>query len=235
MRCGCKMPNRIIRQGIIDSDRVNLLTWPEEVFYRRLLNVVDDHGLYELRIPKIRAALYPLKLATVKESNIVTWVDALVRARLIRLYIAKGKPYLQVLDTNWQIRSVPKYPPPEAVCEQLITFDNICQQLRSLVVVVDGDVDGDGGPNGPHVPPGKHSITTSRFNPPTLEAVKAHLSEKAIQIDAEHFLAHYTANGWVQSSGRPIKCWKSAVTTWQKNDKKINGHQAVTTSKRERV
>lgn len=28
---------------------------------------------------------------------------------------------------------------------------------------------------------------------------------------------HYEANGWVQGRGKPIKDWKAAVRTWEKN------------------
>ncbi len=38
------MPNRIIREGILTSEAVNSLSWEAEVFFRRLLSVVDDFG-----------------------------------------------------------------------------------------------------------------------------------------------------------------------------------------------
>ena len=43
------MPNRIIREGILSSDRVDQLDPPAEVFYRRLMSKVDDHGLFDGR------------------------------------------------------------------------------------------------------------------------------------------------------------------------------------------
>lgn len=57
--------------------------------------------------------------------------------------------------------------------------------------------------------------------PPSLESVRAYCLSRGNSIDPEAFVAHYTANGWVQSSGRPIKSWKAAVVTWEKRDRKI--------------
>ena len=36
------MPNRILREGILTSERVNALSWEAEVFYRRLMSAVDE-------------------------------------------------------------------------------------------------------------------------------------------------------------------------------------------------
>jgi hypothetical protein len=132
------MPNRIIRAGINRSERVNQLGFAEEVFYRRLLNEVDDHGLFDARPSILRAALFPLRLDRVREADISRWTAICQKAGLIVLYEAGGKQYLKVLDTRWQARSAPKYPlPPENLpsqadenaCEQLQTIDNNCSQL----------------------------------------------------------------------------------------------------------
>jgi hypothetical protein len=56
------MPDRILRAGIIKSGAVNALGWPAEVFYRRLMSVVDDFGRYDGRSSILRADLYPLKV-----------------------------------------------------------------------------------------------------------------------------------------------------------------------------
>lgn len=56
-----------------------------------------------------------------------------------------------------------------------------------------------------------------RFTPPTLEEVKAYCAERKNNVDAERFIDYYTANGWVQGKGKPIKDWKAAIRTWEKN------------------
>ena len=49
------MPTRLLREGILDSERVNRLNAAEEVFYRRLMSKVDDHGFYDARSAILRA------------------------------------------------------------------------------------------------------------------------------------------------------------------------------------
>ena len=62
--------------------------------------------------------------------------------------------------------------------------------------------------------------TASRFTPPTLEEVKAYCLERKNKVDAERFIDFYTANGWVQGKGKPIKDWKAAVRTWERSKDK---------------
>lgn len=58
----------------------------------------------------------------------------------------------------------------------------------------------------------------SHFVPPTLEEVQAYCNERNNSINAEQFIDHYTANGWIQGKGKPIKDWKAAVRTWERNN-----------------
>lgn len=125
------MPTRLIREGILTSERVNSLDPAAEVFYRRLLSKVDDFGLFDARPAILLSALYPLQLAKVREANIVRWLADVQTANLVRLYEVASKPYLQVLDTRWPTRSSPKYPPPpDGIGEQPSTTENSCAQLR---------------------------------------------------------------------------------------------------------
>jgi hypothetical protein len=132
------MPVRLLREGILDSERVDQLDYAAEVFYRRLMSKVDDHGLYDARPSILRAYLYPLRNDRVREADISRWMAACQKAGLIVLYEAGGKPYLKMLDTGWQTRSEPKYPLPTA---------NGCKQVKATAhldvvedVVVDEDV-----------------------------------------------------------------------------------------------
>lgn len=143
------MPSRLIREGILTSDRVDLLDAEAELFYRRLLSKVDDFGLYDARLSILRATLYPLRLDRVGEADCCRWLTECVEAGLIELYEVAGKTYLHVLRTGWTARSEPKFPRPETGKPAPVdTSVNSCAQLKTSVpVVVDVDVDkyGDGG------------------------------------------------------------------------------------------
>lgn len=146
------MPNRILREGILTSERIARLAWPEEVFYRRLMSAVDDFGRYYAHPSLLKAALYPLQLEKITDSDIGKWLTALVEAALVRVYPASdGKRYLELLDFRQQVRAKEsKYP---AFDEQLIrdstAGDTQVPSKRAasahLDVFVSGDVSGDGG------------------------------------------------------------------------------------------
>ena len=57
-----------------------------------------------------------------------------------------------------------------------------------------------------------------RFKPPTLEEVKLYCSERSNKIDPEYFLDYYETRGWKLSKGQPMKDWKAAVRTWERNN-----------------
>jgi hypothetical protein len=57
----------------------------------------------------------------------------------------------------------------------------------------------------------------TRFVKPTEEEVSAYCLTRKNGIDPAYFRDHYEANGWVQSGGKPIRNWKAAVRTWERN------------------
>ena len=107
------MPNRILREGIITSERVASLSWQAEVFYRRLMSVVDDFGRYFAKPMALRAACFPMQLDRVKDADIEKWSAELVENRLLRLYEVDGTTFLELLDFRQQVRAKKsKYPDP---------------------------------------------------------------------------------------------------------------------------
>lgn len=115
------MPNRILREGILTSEAVNELNWAEEVFYRRLMSVVDDFGRFYASPKLLRAACYPLHIDKVSDSDIGKWLTACVAAALVRVYPAPdGKRYLEVLNFKQQIRAKDsKFPSMNANAEHM--------------------------------------------------------------------------------------------------------------------
>jgi hypothetical protein len=109
------MPNRILREGIVTSERVNSLDWDAEVFYRRLMSVIDDFGRYTANAKLLLGTCYALKLDTVSLADINRWLCECQKAGLLRLYEVSGKPFLEVIDFKQQIRSKEsKYPSPDS-------------------------------------------------------------------------------------------------------------------------
>lgn len=115
------MPNRVVREGILDSDRVNKLSWEAEVFYRRLMSIVDDFGRFDGRIAFIRSKLFPLRLDKVSEKDVAVWLKECETIGLVKQYQVEKKPYLELLDFNQSVRiKRSKYPQnPESTCKQV--------------------------------------------------------------------------------------------------------------------
>lgn len=57
----------------------------------------------------------------------------------------------------------------------------------------------------------------SGFVPPGVDEVRAYCRERQNGIDPEQFVDHYNANGWKVGGRAPMKDWKAAVRTWERN------------------
>lgn len=57
----------------------------------------------------------------------------------------------------------------------------------------------------------------NKFVPPTVDDVADYCAERKNSVDAEAFVDFYKANGWIQGRGKPLKDWKAAVRTWERN------------------
>lgn len=62
-----------------------------------------------------------------------------------------------------------------------------------------------------------NNISAKRFVKPTVEEVRAYCKERNNNVDADKFITHYQSNGW-KVGKTPMKDWKAAVRTWEKND-----------------
>ena len=56
------------------------------------------------------------------------------------------------------------------------------------------------------------------FVPPTAQEVQKYCTERNNNINAEKFVAYYTANGWMVGKVK-MKDWKAAVRTWELRSK----------------
>lgn len=121
-----------MRSGILTSDAVNTLTYPQEVFYRRLMSIVDDFGRYDGRIKILKAALYPLRLDQVRDADLLSWIRATEEAGLVRVYTVQDKDYVQIEKFDQRLRAKhSKWPEPptnaDARGHPLSLADKRCQ------------------------------------------------------------------------------------------------------------
>lgn len=143
------MPVRILREGILTSERVDMLSPEGEVFYRRLLSVVDDFGRYYANPKLLRSACFPLK-EKLESEQVSQWLDECARYGLVIVYRHEDKDYLEVERFCQQIRAKKsKFPDSHASAKSPLAVDKQIPESAHLVGVGVGDVIedviGDGG------------------------------------------------------------------------------------------
>jgi uncharacterized protein YdaU (DUF1376 family) len=64
----------------------------------------------------------------------------------------------------------------------------------------------------------------TKANPPSLEEVKAWVTEEGVNIDAEKFFHYYESQGWIKRNGQPVKDWKATARYWQSEQQCVKGN-----------
>lgn len=88
-----------------------------------------------------------------------------------------------------------------------------------------------GAPNGARTcartrtidPDPTNKTARTQFARPTIDEVRAYCTERGRGVDADQWYSHYTANGW-KVGRNPMRDWRAAVRTWEKNGVGTNGH-----------
>ena len=223
------MPNRIIRSGILTSEKVNALSLESEVFFRRLMSIVDDYGRCEAHPAMLRAALYPLRIEKVRENAINRMLAETVSVGLVRSYSVGAKTYLEIVNFEQQKRSASKCPGPDDAApdsQKAPTPSTCAADATQIPASATQDIAGD-----THVPAVAH-LGVSVFGgvsvsegvcvggkphprPQTIEDVKAYAKELNLpEVEAAKFFDHFQANGWRQKGGNAIKDWRAALRNW---------------------
>lgn len=108
------MPNRILRDGIIRSERVCQLSPIAELFYRRLMSVADDYGRYFAHEALLLSDCYPLRPGWADVAMISQCLWECDEAGLISTYSVDGTKYLEIHNFEQRVRpgQKSKFPPP---------------------------------------------------------------------------------------------------------------------------
>lgn len=223
------MPNRIIKESICTSDKLNELTDFQFRLWVGLLVTADDAGRGDARPAIIRGRIFPLRdRLTVKE------VDGALRALAangcVSLYTVGGKPYYwfptwtahQRLD-----RAKPKYPAPEEADQPQNDAENgaktssaaTCRNLPQTAADCGLNTNTNTKENTNTNTKEKGNYTrNARFTPPDIDSVSAFIAENGYtSVDPQRFIDYYESNGW-KVGKNPMKDWKAAVRGWASRD-----------------
>lgn len=122
------MPNRILREGLLDSDRIGQVSIGAEVLFCRLMLLADDFGRYDGRVSVICRRAF-VNRRSVDEHMTGEWLQELADAELLHLYHVDGRPFIELLNFRQRTRAqVSKYPSRE----------DADQKNQSLSVSFDG-------------------------------------------------------------------------------------------------
>lgn len=124
------MPSRIIRDGWLESERINALKPEEECFYLRLCLRADDFGRYHANPVLLKSNLFPLR-ENVRSTDIPRWLAACQKAGLVRCYEADAKPFLEIVKFGQRIKEGlrSKFPPPPDIAGQIPEVPGSSRQI----------------------------------------------------------------------------------------------------------
>lgn len=146
------MPNRILRDAALDSDRLAAVSEPAEVLFYRLIMLADDFGRFDGRMSVIRSRAFALR-QSVPEEEVSARMQELCKVGLIHSYSVSGKPYISIPRFGQRQRAEKsKFPGPS---DNGQSDDGQMTDGRltsaAVVVVVDVVEDGGVGPNDGHL------------------------------------------------------------------------------------
>ncbi len=237
------MPNRIVRDGILTSERVNSLSLEAELFYRRVMSIVDDYGRFDGRASIIRAQCYPLRIAEVSEQNISAWLNEVIKADLVLRYEADGKPFIELTDFRQRTRAkASKWPSPDGqVAVMCQTHDghevNANPQKQeetkndghmtdtraqmSALSRLDGGGGGVGDEGGGEGGDGASKLAPAPAHIPTIDEVIAIADRAGVPpwYARKYFAKKEETQTWHNKHGRLVK-WSLEMARWHAEDGK---------------
>jgi hypothetical protein len=124
------MPNRILREGLLESPAINALAAESERFFVRLMLRADDFGRYHANPAMLANMLFPLR-RDIEPEMVEKWLDECRQANLLLVYEVDGKQCLAIAKFGGKPRAQQsKFPPPPENCEHLHADARNCAQMR---------------------------------------------------------------------------------------------------------
>lgn len=197
------MPNRIIREGFLDSEPINSMNDFNQLMFVRLLLVVDDYGRIDARPELLRSKCFPI--SDRRLSDISQSITELASKELIFLYEVDCKQYLEIKEFRQRLRVMKsRYPAPSdgQLSDRCLTTVGVNPNLNPNIEVEERKI---------------NTGTKSQFKKPTIQEISDYCKERKNNIDAESFFDYYESRGWFVGKYK-MKNWQAAIRTWEKNN-----------------
>ena len=105
------MPSRVIREGFLDSEKINAINPQAQIFFVRLMLIADDFGRLDGRIAVIKSKAFPLDNATQKQVG--DWLTIVSQKGLVKIYKVGDKRFVSINEFNQRLRKMKsRYPSP---------------------------------------------------------------------------------------------------------------------------
>lgn len=213
------MPNRMLKESIRTSKKVNMVSDFDFRVWAYLITYVDDFGRGSADPELLKGLVFPRRKG-ITESQITKALANLASIGMVVLYEADGEPffYFPNWDKHQQIRAKKsRFPEPEIICNQMISDDSKC-------------------PRNPREEESesntKEKRAGARERPPTLEEIENYCRERNSTVDPQKFFEYFETGGWKDSKGQPVRNWKQKLLTWEKYDQGKNSGKTDTPKKR---
>lgn len=204
------MPNRILKDSIRTSKKVNDLSDFNFRIWSYLITYVDDYGRGSADPELLKGLVFPRRKG-LTEAQISKALDDLANTGMIKLYEVDGESYLYFpnWDKHQQIRAKKsRFPAPDIGCNQMISSDSICPRnpIQS-------------NPN-PNPNPSINRTDRARESEawrtliPTREEVRAYAAEIQGKADPDQFFDYFSAGDWHDRNGDPVRNWRQKFAVW---------------------
>ena len=204
---------RSIKPEFPQSESMGRVSRDARLTFVLLWTIADDSGRLRGNSRMLASLLFPYDGDAPKQID--KWLAELERENCIVRYKVNGDHYMEIC--KWLLHQRIDKPTPS----KIIAFANIREDSGSIreSSCLDG-IGKEGIGEERKVP----EEAPRRFAKPTISEVATFCKERANGIDAEAFLAYYESNGW-RVGANPMKSWKSAIVTWEKNKNGSAGKQ----------
>lgn len=217
------MAQRMIRDGWLESDRIDALDVHAERFFIRLCLKADDFGRFHASPQLLKSMLFPLK-EDIRSTDMTRCLAECEKAGLVRCYEVAGKRYLEINNFGQRLRTMSsKFPqpadnPPQSADNCPQPADNPPPEEKRSRKEGEGEEKERSSP-----PLDFENPTPEKFNPnriATFDQVMTFGKSQPMPISdecCEAFFDRMEAEGWVTPKGLPLADWRARFRSWATN------------------